>query len=96
MKMEINKNYVLPEKCMRGIECQPLALIVDAGNGFLCCGLNTEREVDIDIFTHCFKNESTDTRFDMSKEDLLSSISIFSMAMSIQLALTEGKSHEKR
>ena len=72
---------------MRDTDCMPLSLIVDTANGFLCCGLNKERNESIDIFTHCFKNDSTDTRFDMSKQDLLSTISIFSMSMNIELSL---------
>ena len=86
-KMEINKKYVLPEKCMRGIDCMPLSLIIDISNSFLCCGLNKSRNEPIDIFTHCFKNELTDTQFDMSKQDLLSTISILSMAFSIENAM---------
>lgn len=85
--MEINKKYVLPKKCMRGIDCMPLSLIIDISNGFLCCGLNKSRNEPTDIFTHCFKNELTDTQFDMSKQDLLSTISIFSMAFSIENAM---------
>lgn len=90
--MLINKNYKLPEKCIRGIDCcMPLSLIIDTSEGFLCCGLNKSRNEPIDIFTHCFKNELTDTRFDMSKQDLLSTISIFSAAMGIELMLERGK-----
>lgn len=89
--MEIKGKYKLPKKCLRGIDCMPLSLIIDTSNGFLCCGLNKSRNEPIDIFTHCFKNESTDTQFDMSKQDLLSTISIFSMAMSIELTLERGR-----
>ncbi len=88
--MEINKKYILPNKCLRGIDCMPLSLIIDSSKGFLCCGLNKSRNEPIDIFTHCFKNELTDTRFDMSKQDLLSTISIFSMAMNIEVALEKS------
>jgi len=89
--MKINKKYILPNRCLRGIDCMPLSLIVDKSKGFLCCGINKKRNETIDIFTHCFKNELTDTRFDMSKQDLLSTISIFGMALNIELALKRGE-----
>lgn len=82
--MEINKNFHLPEKCMRGINCQPLALIIDQSNGFLCCGLNSKRTESTNIYTHCFKNKDTDTQYDYNEQDFLSTISIFAMAMNIR------------
>ena len=89
--MQIIKDYKLPDKCMRDLQCNPLALIVDSENGFMCCGLNDIRDVDIDIFRHCFKNDSTDTMYDMSKQDLLSSISIFSMALNLENTINKDK-----
>jgi len=70
---------------MRGINCQPLTLIIDSSDGFLCCGLNSERTEPTDIYTHCFKNQNTDTQYDYNEQDFLSMISIFSMAINIKL-----------
>jgi hypothetical protein len=64
----------LPEKCLRGLddECEPMCQIqADDGDSFICCGLNIQRDVPQDVFTSCFKNHCSDTRYDMDEFDML-------------------------
>jgi hypothetical protein len=82
--MNVNKKFILPEKCERVFkDCKPLSLIKSEDNTFLCCGLNKKRNAKIDIFRHCFKSGNTDTIYDYSKKDILSTISIFSESLNI-------------
>jgi len=82
--MNINKKFTLPKKCMRKLnDCNPLSLILAIDKSFICCGLNKERNIESDIFRHCFKNDSTDSMYDYNKKDLLSIIAVLAESMNI-------------
>lgn len=82
--MNINKKFILPKKCMRKRnDCTPLSLVKATDNSYMCCGLNFTRNVEIDLYRHCFKTEATDSMYDYSKKDMLSVIAVFSESMNI-------------
>jgi len=82
--MNINKKFTLPKKCIRRLnDCKPLSLIVASDKSFICCGLNKERNIDSDIFRHCFKNDFTDSMYDYDKKDCLSIIAVLAESMNI-------------
>lgn len=78
----------LPERCPRKHNCSPLSQIMsDDETTFICCGICEEETENPygDIFTSCFKSEFTDTKFQMSREDMHDQISVLSMGMSVEL-----------
>jgi len=77
----------VPDNCPRGLPCEPLSQILDdEDEGFICCGLNdgSTRVEKQDEFTFCFKGEHIDERSDWDKRDLISTIAIMSMALTVQ------------
>lgn len=66
---------ILPEKCLRGLTtCSPYhQLASDCGTSFFCCGENdgTDREIEQDKYTLCFKNSCDDSRTHNDKRDLV-------------------------
>lgn len=82
--MNINKKFTLPKRCMRKLsDCNPLSLMVAIDNSFICCGLNKKRNVKMDIFRHCFKNDDTDSMYDYNKKESLSIIAVLAESMNI-------------
>lgn len=89
----IERGCFVPHQCPRLLEtCQPLAYncsTEDALHGgpksFFCCGLNdgSDREVEQDRFTVCFKNEAIDERGHWDRRDIISQVSILSQALCI-------------
>ncbi len=76
----------LPDKCIRGLtDCKPLALIDSEGGSFFCCGENdgTQRELDQDKYTLCFKNEAMDIIHHNDKRDLVHQMAVISQALAI-------------
>jgi hypothetical protein len=76
----------LPEKCLRGENCQPYAQIQsNCGESFICCGLNSpeERGLPQDKFRVCWKNEVIDEMTDWDKRDLTDTISVMAQALSV-------------
>lgn len=78
--------FVLPEKCPRGLGCQPLAMIAsDNDVSYYCCGENdgSDRSVKQDKYTLCFKNASIDQRMHNDKRDLTHKASVLMQALAI-------------
>lgn len=77
----------LPEKCLRGKKtCEPLAQIEsDCGTSFICCGENdgTERKVEQDKYTICWKSEEIDTEDHVDKFDIMDTISVLAQGLSV-------------
>ena len=82
----------MPEKCIRGYKtCKPLSLIesdpeVHGGElSFFCCGENdgSERELEQDKYTVCFKNRSLDTESHNDKRDLVHQMAVIAQALAI-------------
>lgn len=81
----------LPEQCLRGLTtCEPLGQIAgedEDGNiaSFFCCGQNdgTDRGVDQDRYTLCFRNHLVDQRTHNDKRDLVHQIAVISQALAV-------------
>jgi len=77
----------LPKECLRGRDdCEPLSQVKsDDKTSFICCGMNdgTERTVEQDCFTMCWKNQDIDTRDFWDKRDITDTISVMAQALSI-------------
>lgn len=77
---------VLPDECLRGLNCQPYAQIQSTcGESFICCGANSpeERTVQQDEFRVCWKNDSFDEMSDWDRRDLTDTISVMAQALSV-------------
>jgi len=77
-----------PEKCLRGrTDCQPYAQIAsDSGPlSFYCCGENdgTNRSIEQDKYTVCFKGPHSDEISYNNKRDLTHSASVLIQALAI-------------
>jgi len=77
----------LPDKCIRGYKtCTPLSLIeADDGSSFFCCGENdgSDRELEQDEYTLCFKNSDMDIEHHNDKRDLTHQLSVIAQALAI-------------
>jgi len=77
----------LPDKCIRGHDyCAPLSLIEsDDGDSFFCCGENdgSNRELEQDKYTLCFKNMDMDIEHHNDKRDLTHQLSVIAQALAI-------------
>lgn len=82
-----------PDKCLRGLNnCQPYAQIAsDCGTSFFCCGENdgTDRFVEQDKYTLCFRGEFKDEISHNDKRDLVHQAAVIMQAMAI---IEEGDS----
>jgi len=77
---------VLPDECLRGLDCQPYAQIQsNCGGSFICCGLNSpeQRAEPQDKFRVCWKNEVIDEMTDWDRRDLTDTISVMAQALSV-------------
>lgn len=76
-----------PEKCLRGkTTCQPYGQIASTcGTSFFCCGENdgSERSIEQDKYTLCFKGEFLDTTSNNDKRDLIHLVATISQALAI-------------
>ena len=79
--------FYLPEKCLRGFDtCQPLSQIAATnGESFFCCGENdgTQRPVEQDKYTVCFKGQHRDETSYNDKRDLMHNAAVLNMALAI-------------
>ncbi len=79
--------FYMPDKCIRGYKtCQPYALIdSDSGDSFFCCGENdgTNRKLEQDKYTLCFKNAECDTETHNDKRDLVHQMAVIAQALAI-------------
>lgn len=78
--------FTLPEKCPRGLSnCQPLGQVLSKDGGFICCGLNSpdERSESLDIYRHCWKNDSFDEMSDFDRRDVLDTVYVLVTALAI-------------
>ena len=77
----------IPEKCLRGRDdCKPLSQIAsDCGTSFFCCGENdgTNRTVEQDKFTACFKGEFRDEISFCDTRDLTHQAAVFVQALAV-------------
>lgn len=75
----------VPEKCLRGFSCcRPLAQIeADDGSSFFCCGENdgSDRPIEQDKYTVCFKGPHRDCRDYYDKRDLIHHSSVMLQAV---------------
>lgn len=82
----------LPEKCLRERDdCEPLSQIQsDCGETFICCGHNhlKSRSCPEDRFRVCFKSVTTDTCYDYDNTDMKDTISVMSVALSVDERIT--------
>lgn len=77
---------VLPDECLRGLDCEPYAQIKSrCGESFICCGLNSpeERTFPQDKFRVCWKNSEIDDMSDWDRRDLIDTISVMAQALSV-------------
>ena len=84
----------LPEKCPRGDACTPLSQIMsDDETTFVCCGIceGNRGNPHGDICTLCFKSIFTDTKHNLSREDMHDQMSVIAMGMSVLLRYTGGE-----
>ena len=74
----------LPEECLRGLSsCTPYAQQASTcGASFFCCGKNdgSDRSVDQDEYTVCFKNAEIDERTHADERDLITWAAILTQA----------------
>lgn len=91
----------LPKNCPRKrTDCQPLAQILESKKhkkskkkGFICCGLNTpeSRTEAQDIFRHCWKTHNVDEIGDWDHRDMLSTIAVMSMALTVEANMQNNR-----
>jgi len=83
-----------PDTCIRGhATCDPLARIESTcGSSFTCCGLNdgSNRVLEQDKYTICFKNSKIDTEEHWDRIDLVDQLSILSQALSVETHLEDN------
>ena len=76
-----------PEKCLRNRnDCQPYSQIAATnGDSFFCCGENdgTNRAVNQDKYTFCFKGDHRDEISHNDKRDLIHSVAVITQALAI-------------
>lgn len=77
-----------PKKCLRGLNtCRPLSQIVGGQDGdvisFFCCGENdgTDRPIEEDKYTVCFKGEFRDQVSYNDKRDLVHNMAVLAQAL---------------
>ena len=71
----------LPDECLRGIECRPLAQIRSEGDAsYFCCGENNEVE---DKWSLCFKNEHCNSHTQNDKRDLAHQMAVIAQALAV-------------
>lgn len=75
-------------QCPRGLKtCEPLDLVsATDGGSFFCCGLNdgSDRVMDQDIFTVCFKNDDIDERSHWDDRDIITQVAVLSSALRVK------------
>lgn len=82
----MNELY-LPEKCLRGRNCQPLSQLAASENDFICCGLNDpeDRKIPGDIFTLCIKSSAGVNNIEnCDRGDLLDEVAVISQALMVK------------
>lgn len=91
--------FILPDKCIRGLNnCQPYAQIVGENKkSFFCCGENdgSDRVIDQDKYTLCFKNDQIDDLTHNDKRDLTHQAAVLIQALSVIEELDMMEPHDK-
>lgn len=84
---EHKRGIVKAEHCCRGrTTCDPLAQICsNDGSSFVCLGQNdgTERQVEQDRLTFCFKNIASDDEWHVDEHDILSMLGVMAHGMAV-------------
>ncbi|MHA1833597.1 MAG: hypothetical protein ACTSV7_06360 [Candidatus Baldrarchaeia archaeon] len=75
----------LPDKCPRGLKCQPLSCLeADDGQDFVCVGTaGNKTDYGDDLFCHCLHNNDIDTHEEYSMYDFKSMLSVITQTMMI-------------
>lgn len=81
--------------CPRGLKtCESLdGVMSDDGTSFFCCGLNdgSDRTVDGDEFTVCFKNNEVDERGHWDSRDIITQVAVLSSALRVKSDMDNNK-----
>ena len=89
-----------PRHCCRGKKtCDPLAQICSKDDeSFICLGRNdgSERTVEQDRMTFCFKNEASDDEWDVAEWDVLSMMAVLTHGFAVDNCIETANASQKR
>lgn len=85
-------------ECPRGrTDCEVLDYLRSTdGTSFFCCGLNdgSNRTVEGDEFTVCFKNDEVDEIGDWDSRDIITQIAVLSSALRVKADMDNNDEDE--